>query len=319
MDQNSPTHVPQNIQQENGRLQTSLRMLQEEMQKSKEREKASLIDLRKEIQQAQAKLMSEQQQQNESNILTQYVIEKQQKHTFRMSQLAWIDHGFKLNGRDNFALWKRTILRDAECIRARELLEKGEPEEQQMGPVKKAEIENKSILLHIRIFAMLPFNIQEWLEPDRILKPQEIWRRLNARYGISPAEERLVHVKTLMNLHPQGNPAAMMRQWEGLVASMKEKQYTADDICHDIGIILLGDWQREYVRRELDALFAASEKENIHQLNMSELINRLQMRSTRAGSTNGPYMRLSYPFYRQDSRTARRRMAGPERRNQPGE
>ena len=68
MDQNSPTHVPQNIQQENERLQTSLRMLQEEMQKSKEREKASLIDLRKEIQQAQAKLMSEQQQQNESNI-----------------------------------------------------------------------------------------------------------------------------------------------------------------------------------------------------------------------------------------------------------
>lgn len=179
MDQNSPTHVPQNIQQENERLWTTLRMLQEEMQKSKEREKAVLNDLRKEIQQAQAKLRSEQQQQNWSNISTQHVIEKQRNNIVSMSQLAWIDHGFKLNGRDNFALWKRTILRDAEYTRARELLEKGEPEEQQMDPVKKAEIETKSILLHIRIFAMLPLDIQQELEPDRILKPQEIWRRLN--------------------------------------------------------------------------------------------------------------------------------------------
>lgn len=88
---------------------------------------------------------------------------------------------------------------------------------------------------------MLPF--QKWVEPGRIRTPQEIWRRLNDRYGLSYAEEILVLVKTLMNLHPQGNPVAMMRQYQELTTLMEEKQYTIDEIGHDIGIILLGDYQ----------------------------------------------------------------------------
>ena len=142
-------------------------MLQEEMQHQKERQEARLDDLLKKIQQIKPKPTSEQHQQGDPNpnptsselaeyfktISTQNAIVQERKNIIRISKLAWIDHGFKLDGRDNFALWKRAILRDAEYIGARELLENGQPEERQMDPVKRAEIETNSMLLHIRIFA----------------------------------------------------------------------------------------------------------------------------------------------------------------------
>ena len=94
---------------------------------------------------------------------------------------------------------------------------------------------------------MLPLNIKQQVYIDWIQSPHILWQRLNAIYGFSPAEERLLTIKTMINLQPQGNPIAMMCQWEDLVSQIKEKAYSAADICHNIGIILLGDWQKTYV------------------------------------------------------------------------
>ena len=101
----------------------------------------------------------------------------------------------------------------------------------------------------------------------------------------------------MINLQPQGNPIAMMCQWEDLVSQIKEKAYSAADICHNIGIILLGDWQKTYVWGALDDFFALSKEGKVHHLDMHKLIEKLEVHSK---TSNRQYIPLSYPFYQQD-------------------
>ena len=244
-------------------------------------------------------------------------IEKEEERIVRTSELYWRDHGFKLTGRENFALWQKAILRDAEYIDARNLLEEGTPETN--DPIQKAGLAMRNRLLESRIQNMLPLNIQQHVYTDRIQSPHTLWRRLNIVYGLSPAEERLLTIKTMINLQPQNNPIAMMRQWEALTTQVKEKAYSASDICHDIGILLLGDWQKTFVRGALDDYFALSMEGKVHRLDMHKLIEKLEVRSK---INNGQYIPLSYPFYQQDPRMAKggeeAQKAGKQAPKQPG-
>ena len=83
---------------------------------------------------------------------------------------------------------------------------------------------------------MLLLNIQQHVYTDWIQSPHTLWRRLNIVYGLSLAEERLFTIKTMINLQPQNNPIAMMRQWEALTTWVKEKAYSATDI--EVGEVL---------------------------------------------------------------------------------
>lgn len=105
--------------------------------------------------------------------------------------------------------------------------------------------------------------------------------------------------KTMLNLTPQGNHTAMMRQWESITKTMESKGYTPQEIYHDIGIILIGDWQRAYVRTRLDELFASSKAGGEHTINMGEFINNLQARTS--VTKPGGYLPLYYPIYMQDA------------------
>lgn len=157
----------------------------------------------------------------------------------------------------------------------------------------------KSRLLHTRILDTVSPTIQEQMQIQHVQSPASLWQKLNGLYGLSPAEERLVTIKTLINLHPQGNPIAMMRQWESLAAVIQEKGYDAFDICHDIAIILIGNWQRSFVRGQLDEFFADSKNLQYTHMDMHALIDQLEARST---NKLGQYTPLAYPFYRQDPR-----------------
>ena len=222
-----------------------------------------------------------------------------------------------MTGRENFALWQKAILRDAEYIGARDLLEEGTPETN--DPIQKAGLAMKNQLLENRIQNTLPLNIQQHVYTDWIQSPHTLWRRLNTIYGLSPAEERLLTIKTMINLQPQNNPMAMMRQWEALTARVKEKAYSATDICHDIGILLLGDWQKTFVRGALDDYFALSMEGKVHCFNMHKLIEKLEVRSK---TNSRQYIPLSYPFYQQDPRMAKggeeAQKAGKQAPKQPG-
>ena len=80
-----------------------------------------------------------------------------------------------------------------------------------------------------------------------------------------------------------------------------------NNIYHNIGIILLGDWQKAYVCGELDDFFALSKEGRIHHLSMSRLIDQLEARS----KSNGSYTPLSYPFYQQEPQIIKGGEAGP--------
>ena len=250
---------------------------------------------------------------------THFLVEKEESRIIRRSERYWRDHGFKLAGRENFALWQQAILRDAEYIDARDLLEHEAPENSDNNPVEAAGLATKNQLLETRILSMLPLNIQQQVYTYSIRSPHILWQRLNGIYGLSPAEERLLTIKTMINLQPQGNPIAMMRQWEVLVSRIKEKAYSVNDICHDIGIILLGDWQKTYVRGVLDDFFDLSNEGKVHHLDMHKLIRKLEVRSK---TNNGQYIPLSYPFYQQDPRMAKggeeAQKAGKQAPKQPG-
>ena len=131
-------------------------------------------------------------------------------------------------------------------------------------------------LLHTRILDQLSPDVSKTIQTSHIQEPSEIWQRLEALYGLSKAEERLLLVKTMMNLKPQGNPLAMMRHWQQLGLAMMDKQYTAAEIYHDMGIVLLGDWQRGFIRSQLDDLFTRSKEGRAHVLDMPILINQLE-------------------------------------------
>ena len=89
----------------------------------------------------------------------------------------------------------------------------------------------------------------------------------------------------------------MMCQWEALTTWVKEKAYSATDIYHDIGILLLGDWQKTFVRGALDDYFALSMEGKVHHLDMHKLIEKLEVHSK---TNSGQYIPLYYPFYQQD-------------------
>ena len=71
----------------------------------------------------------------------------------------------------------------------------------------------------------------------------------------------------------------MMCQWEDLATQIKEKAYSVSDICHDIRIILLDDWQKTYMQGVLDDFFALSKEGKVHCLDMHKLIKKLEVRS----------------------------------------
>ena len=144
---------------------------------------------------------------------------------------------------------------------------------------------------------MLLLNIQQQVYTDQIQSPHTLWRRLNTIYSLSSAEERLLTIKTIINLQPQNNPIAVMCQWEALTSQVKEKAYSATDICHDIGILLLSDWQKTFVRGALDDYFALSMEGKVHCLDMHKLIEKLEVCSK---TNSRQYIPLYYPFYQQD-------------------
>lgn len=228
----------------------------------------------------------------------QCTLEKEDNRIKRLTQFHWRDYVPRLVGRDNYTRWRQSILLDAHFIEAKDILvhEITQPPE---DPIEQTRWAVKSRLLHTRILETLSTDIQEQMQLQEILCPVHLWRRLNLMYGLSPAEERLVNVKTLINLRPQGNPIAMLRQWEALTNIMKARGYTASDIYHDIAIILIADWQKPYVRGQLDDFFARSRKMNVNQLDIHTLIDRLEVRSP---VEMGPYKPLKYITYRQDQR-----------------
>lgn len=115
-----------------------------------------------------------------------------------------------------------------------------------------------------------------------IQSPHELFSRLDTIYGVSPTEERLLLAKTFMNLKPNGDTASMMRQWQRVTTEIEQKRYDASKLCHDIGIVLLGDFQHSFFFffcTQLNNLFAASKKDRLHEMDMHDIIDQIESRT----------------------------------------
>lgn len=311
IDPGTPTPMPNN-QQPNNEMD-EIRQLVVQQQAQMAQQQAQMTQLQLNLQQA---LANQQQQQpmnagndlalqlaqvlqtNQSNIDPK---EKEENRLVKLSETHWRKYT-PLQGRSNFAEWKNNMLVDADYLNARDVLV-GNRKNYPNGELQQFSWNVCDRLLHTRILDRLSPEVFKTIQTSRIQNPSQILHRLEALYGLSKAEERLLLVKTMMNLTPQGNPLAMMRQWQQIGLTLMDKQYAAGDIYHDIGIVLLGDWQRGFVRTQLDDLFAMSKDNEAHVLDMSMLIDQLESRYT---TPPGSYIPTNYSIYRQEPRLPHR-------------
>lgn len=223
-------------------------------------------------------------------------IREEERRLHELAKTHWRDTR-RLQGRDNYSEWRKNLLFDADYIGARDVLLHPNDIPKHTS-LQLAHYTTSKKLLHTRILDRLTLDILHQVHTDHTQHPSEILSHLDTIYGVSPAEERLLLVKTLMNLKPNGNTVAMMRQWQRITTEIERKGYDVSEICHDIGIILLGDFQRSFVRTQLDSLFAGSKRDRFHEMDMADVIDQIESRTPPPPHT---YRQLSYTIYRQDT------------------
>lgn len=225
----------------------------------------------------------------------QSMLEREERRLTQLAQTHWRDTK-KLHGRDNYSDWRKGILLDADYLDARDILLRPDSVPKETS-LQRTRLDTSRRLLYTRILDRLTPDIAYQVQTDHTQPPSDILSKLDTIYGISPAEKRLLLVKTLLNLKPQGDYIAMMRQWQRVSAELERQEYSISEICHDIGIVLLGEYQRSFIRTQLDHLFMLSKKNQLHEMDMAAIIDQLESRTP---SAPGHYKPLSYTIYRQE-------------------
>jgi hypothetical protein len=114
----------------------------------------------------------------------------------------------------------------------------------------------KNEVLHTRILQTITSHVQETISWEDSTLAAELWARITLTFGLSKAEERLMTVKALLDINPQGNYPAMIRDFQRIAAKLKQMDLSFNDILHDIFICSLGQWQQSFVRTKLDEFFS---------------------------------------------------------------
>ena len=114
-----------------------------------------------------------------------------------------------LNGRDNYTIWRDSVLMDANMIEAKVILDQTEPPDSD----NTVQWQTKNEILHTRILQSIAPHVRETISWEDSAITAEIWARINSTYGLSITEERLMTVKALLDISPQGNYPAMIRDF----------------------------------------------------------------------------------------------------------
>lgn len=175
----------------------------------------------------------------------------------------------KLIGYANFTQWKKSMETDAIYIDASNVLS-GRTADDENTDMGRHSLTVRARLLHARLAARMTPEVGRAVHIDDTFHPAIIWQRLHDLYSVSKAEERLAFTKTALNLMPQGNPIEMLHQWEELNQFLHDRQYTAQELFHDMAIILMGDWQKTFMTAQLDELFTKSKRNDQHVFDMPD-------------------------------------------------
>ncbi|KAI9038199.1 uncharacterized protein KD926_011138 [Aspergillus affinis] len=265
-----------------------LRQLREEMAQQLREE------IRREMH-AEQHQPSTQQQHQETNRDTSYernaeirqldLVYREQEH---IRKLAKSKFGTRkpttLNGRDNYTTWRDSIQMDAHMIEAKEILDQTNPPDGS-NEIDIARWQTKNEILHTRILQTIASHVRETISWEDSTLAAEIWARITSTYGLSAAEERIMTVKALLDINPQGNYPAMIRDFQRIAAKLRRMNLTTDDLIHDIFICSLGQWNQNFIRTKLDE-FYSSGRGPIKNLNIATLADQLVARAPSSASSN---------------------------------
>jgi hypothetical protein len=146
-----------------------------------------------------------------------------------------------LNGRDNYTTWRDLILMDAHMIEAKDVLDQIEPPNNS-SEIDIARWQTRNEILHTRILQIIASHVREMISWEDSTLAVELWARIASTFGLSAAEERLITVKALLDINPQGNYPAIIRDFQRIAAKLRRMNLSFDDLIHDIFICSLGQW-----------------------------------------------------------------------------
>lgn len=86
--------------------------------------------------------------------------------------------------------------------------------------------------------------------------PVTIWQALNAEFGVSKAEERLTLMQKIRDISIQSNDYSQyLQKFRMLWRELRALKITIDDLEHDFFVIGLCDYQRQFVKTQLDTFY----------------------------------------------------------------
>ncbi|KAJ5619407.1 hypothetical protein N7510_003391 [Penicillium lagena] len=193
----------------------------------------------------------------------------------------------QLHGRDDYIKWRESILSDAYMIDATYILEENQESSPFVDAIDTTRWDKQNEVLYTRLLQSMSPHIKANINWGDTTSAAALWSQINIVYGISLAEERLMTVKALLDLNPQGDYVSMIFDYQRIISRLGKMDMSFDDFCHDYLICLLGQWQQHFVRTKLDELYACG-RGPIQNLDIKTFINQLVARAQQ--STKGQYL-----------------------------
>jgi hypothetical protein len=222
---------------------------------------------------------------HDAEIQQLYLVHREQE---RIQKLAKSKFGTQqpttLNGRDNYTTWRDSILMDAHMIEAKDILDQIEPPNNS-SEIDTARWQTRNEILHTRILQTIASHVRETISWEDSTLAAELWARITSTFGLSAAEERLLTVKALLDINPQGNYPAMIRDFQRIAAKLRRMNLSFDDMIHDIFICSLGQWNQNFIRTQLDEFYSCG-RGPIKNLDIATLADQLVARASSSASSN---------------------------------
>ena len=100
-----------------------------------------------------------------------------------------------------------------------------------------------------------------------------LWELINAKFGITEAQERYNLVRDMCSLEIQDpDYFAFQTKWQHFDAAARRLNLTYDDMHHDLFLQGLRNWQKHYIGIRLDEFFATGTSNRpIHVLGARDL------------------------------------------------
>ncbi|CBF81124.1 hypothetical protein AN5227.2 [Aspergillus nidulans FGSC A4] len=183
-----------------------------------------------------------------------------------------------LSDRHNYITWRDSVLMDAYIIDAKDIFVQTKPPNGS-NEIDIACWDAKNVIMRTRILQSIASHVRETICRQRSTLAAELWARIASTYAPSTAEERLVTVKALLDINPQGNYPAMIRDYQRIGEKLRRMDLSFEDLIHDIFICSLGQWQQDFVHTKLDEFYSCG-RGPIKNLDITTFAGQLVARSS---------------------------------------